>query len=156
MVVSLSRSRAESNRRPLEAAAPASIAQRLCYGKRVMPDLRLDKWLWAARFFKSRTLATAACDGGKVDINDQAAKPSRAVRAGDLLRITLPRSKKIVRVALLSDRRGPGAQARLLYEDLTPPPPPREARVSPPAVRPPGAGRPTKRERRQIDRLQRF
>lgn len=120
-----------------------------------MPDLRLDKWLWAARFFKSRTLATAACDGGKVDINDQAAKPSRAVRPGDLLRITLPRAKKIVRVAALTDRRGPGAQAKLLYEDLTPPPLPREARVPPPAMRPPGAGRPTKRERRQIDRLQR-
>jgi ribosome-associated heat shock protein Hsp15 len=121
-----------------------------------MADLRIDKWLWAARFFKSRTLATAACDGGKVDVNEQAAKPSRAVRPGDLLRITLPRAKKIVRVAALSDRRGPGAQAKLLYEDLTPPPPPREARLSPPAVRPPGAGRPTKRERRQIDRLQRF
>ena len=140
----------------LAFVADASIAQRLCYGKRVMPDLRLDKWLWAARFFKSRTLASAACDGGKVDINDQAAKPSRAVRPGDLLRITLPRAKKIVRVAALSDRRGPGAQARLLYEDLTPASPPREARVPPAAVRPPGAGRPTKRERRQIDRLQRF
>jgi len=133
----------------------ASIAQRLCYGKPVMADLRLDKWLWAARFFKSRTLATAACDGGKVDVNEQAAKPSRAVRPGDLLHITLPRAKKIVRVAALSDRRGPGAQAKLLYEDLTPPPPPREARAAPPAVRPPGAGRPTKRERRLIDRLQR-
>ncbi len=134
----------------------ASIAQRLCYGKPVMADLRLDKWLWAARFFKSRTLATAACDGGKVDVNEQAAKPSRAVRPGDLLHITLPRAKKIVRVTALSDRRGPGAQAKLLYEDLTPPPPPREARAAPPAVRPPGAGRPTKRERRLIDRLQRY
>ena len=121
-----------------------------------MADLRLDKWLWAARFFKSRTLAAAACDGGKVDVNEQAAKPSRVVRPGDLLHITLPRSKKIVRVTALSDRRGPGAVAKLLYEDLTPPPPPRETRVPPPAVRPPGAGRPTKRERRQIDRLQRF
>ena len=130
-----------------------SIAQGLCYGKRVMADLRLDKWLWAARFFKSRTLAAAACDGGKVDVNEQAAKPSRAVRPGDLLRITLPRAKKIVRVIALSDRRGPGALAKLLYEDLTPPPPPREARVPPPAMRPPGAGRPTKRERRQLDRL---
>jgi ribosome-associated heat shock protein Hsp15 len=121
-----------------------------------MADLRLDKWLWAARFFKSRTLASAACDGGKVDVNEQAAKPSRAVRAGDLLEITLPRAKKIVRVIALSDRRGRSVQAKLLYEDLSPPPPPREARVPPPAVRLPGAGRPTKRERRQIDRLHRF
>ena len=97
-----------------------------------MADLRLDKWLWAARFFKSRTLATAACDGGKVDVNEQAAKPSRAVRPGDLLHITLSRAKKIVRIVALSDRRGPGAEAKLLYEDLTPPPPPR-ARPLPPA-----------------------
>jgi len=118
-----------------------------------MAEMRLDKWLWAARFFKSRTLAAAACDGGKVDVNEQAAKPSRALRPGDLLRITLPRGKRIVRVAQLSDRRGPGAQAALLYEDLTPPPPPREARVLPPVIRPRGLGRPTKRERRLIDRL---
>src|SRR4029077_3966791 len=105
---------------PFRAARPrvvtlpsASIAQRLCYGKPVMADLRLDKWLWAARFFKSRTLATAACDGGKVDVNEQAAKPSRGVRPGDLLHVTLPRAKKIVRVVALSDHRGPSAQAKL-------------------------------------------
>lgn len=135
------------------AATPASIAQGLCYGKRVMADMRVDKWLWAARFFKSRSLAAAACDGGKVDLNEQAAKPSRAVRPGDLVRVTLPRGKKLVRVVLLSERRGPGAQAALLYEDLTPPPPPREARIPPPVIRPRGLGRPTKRERRLIDRL---
>jgi ribosome-associated heat shock protein Hsp15 len=121
-----------------------------------MAEMRLDKWLWAARFFKSRTLAAAACDGGKVDVNEQAARPSRAVRSGDLVRVTLPRGKRIVRVAALSDRRGPGAQAALLYEDLTPPPPPRETRVLPPVIRPRGLGRPTKRERRLIDRLDRF
>src|SRR5437867_12371155 len=116
-----------------------------------MEEVRSDKWLWAARFFKSRTLAAAACDGGKVDVNDQAAKPSKVVRAGDRLKITLPRAKRVVRVVALSDRRGPGADAALLYEDLTPPPPPREARPSPPAYRAPGAGRPTKRERRRMD-----
>jgi ribosome-associated heat shock protein Hsp15 len=120
-----------------------------------MSDVRIDKWLWAARFFKSRTLAAAACHGGKVDVNGDAAKPSRSVRPGDLLRITLPRSRRIVRVATLTERRGSGGQAALLYEDLTPLPPPREARVAPPAFRPPGTGRPTKRERRHIDRLSR-
>jgi len=118
-----------------------------------MGELRLDKWLWAARFFKSRTLAASACDGGKVDVNEQRVKPSRALRPGDLLHITLPRGKRIVRVLALSDRRGPGVQAALLYEDLTPPPPPKEERASPPAYRPRGAGRPTKRERRLLDRL---
>ncbi len=120
-----------------------------------MAEARIDKWLWAARFFKSRTLAASACQGGKVDVNDQAAKPSKAVRVGDLLMITLPRSKRIVRVLALSDRRGSGVEAAGLYEDLTPPPPPREART-PPVYRPPGAGRPTKRERRLMDRLTRW
>jgi ribosome-associated heat shock protein Hsp15 len=121
-----------------------------------MADLRIDKWLWAARFFKSRTLAAAACLGGKVDINEQAAKPSRPVRPGDLLHITLPRAKKIVRVRALAVRRGSAAQAALLYEDLTPPPPPKEARIPPPVYRPRGLGRPTKRERRLIDRIARW
>lgn len=118
-----------------------------------MGELRLDKWLWAARFFKSRTLAATACAGGKVDVNEQRAKPSRPLRAGDLLHVTLPRGKRIVRVVTLSDRRGPGAQAALLYEDLTPPPPTREARIPPPVYRPRGAGRPTKRDRRLLDRM---
>jgi ribosome-associated heat shock protein Hsp15 len=115
-------------------------------------QVRLDKWLWAARFFKSRTLAAHACQGGKVDLNDQAAKPARAVRAGDLLQITLPHGKRIVRVVGLSERREAGARAALLYEDLTPPAPPREARITP-AFRTPGAGRPTKRDRRLMERL---
>jgi ribosome-associated heat shock protein Hsp15 len=124
-----------------------------CYGKNLMSDVRIDKWLWAARFFKSRTLAAAACSGGKVDVNGDAAKPARAVRPGDLLRVTLPRIRRIVRVTALAERRGAAREAAALYEDLTPPPPPREARPAPTAYRPPGVGRPTKRERRRIDRL---
>ena len=118
-------------------------------------EMRVDKWLWAARFFKSRTLAADACDGGKVDVNDQAVKPSRLIRPGDRLVVGLPRIRRIVRVLALSERRGSGADAARLYDDLTPPPPPRELRPAPAAYRPPGAGRPTKRERREIDRLSR-
>ena len=125
----------------------------MCYGKNRMADVRIDKWLWAARFFKSRTLAAAACNGGKVHVNGDAAKPSKTVRPGDMLRVTLPRSRRIVRVTALAERRGGASDAAVLYDDLTPPPPPREARPGPPAYRPPGAGRPTKRERRRIDRL---
>jgi len=125
----------------------------MCYGKNQMSDVRIDKWLWAARFFKSRTLAAAACNGGKVHVNGDAAKPSKTVRPGDLLRVTLPRIRRIVRVTTLAERRGGAGDAAVLYDDLTPPPPPREARPGPPAYRPPGAGRPTKRERRRIDRL---
>ena len=119
-----------------------------------MEEVRVDKWLWAARFFKSRTLAATACNGGKVDVNDQGAKPSKAVRAGDRLEITLSRCKRMVRVAALSDRRGSAVQAAVLYDDLTPPPPPKEARTLP-VYRPRGAGRPTKRERRLMDRFRR-
>ena len=119
----------------------------------VTTSLRIDKWLWAARFFKTRSLAADACVGGKVDANDEAAKPAKPVRAGDLIRITLPQGRRrIVKVLVLDDRRGPASAARTLYEDLTPPEPPR-ARQAPPPYRPPGTGRPTKRERRQLDRL---
>ena len=120
-----------------------------------MGDLRLDKWLWAARFFRSRSQATAACDGGKVDVNEQAAKPARLVRSGDLVRITQRDGPRIVRVLVVSDRRGSGTDAAALYEDLTPPRP-REARLAPPLYRAPGSGRPTKRDRRLLDRLPRF
>ena len=116
------------------------------------PSLRIDKWLWAARFFKTRSLAAAACAGGKVDINDEAAKPAKAVRPGDLVKVTVPGGRRVARVVALSERRGPPATARTLYEDLTPPAPPRIGQARPP-YRSPGVGRPTKRQRREIDRL---
>jgi ribosome-associated heat shock protein Hsp15 len=117
-------------------------------------SVRADRWLWAARLFKTRALAAAACSGGKVEVNDQRAKPARLLRAGDLLRVTLPAGRRVVRILGLAERRGPAPTARALYDDLTPPALPR-VRTSPAAYRPPGAGRPTKRERRQLDRLRR-
>jgi ribosome-associated heat shock protein Hsp15 len=114
--------------------------------------VRADKWLYAARLFKTRALAASGCVGGKVEVNDQAAKPSRLLRPGDTLRVTLPTGRCVLRVLAMSDRRGPAAVARTLYENLTPPAP-RRLRPAPPAYRPPGAGRPTKRERRLVDRL---
>jgi ribosome-associated heat shock protein Hsp15 len=115
-------------------------------------SIRIDKWLWAARAFKTRSLASDACDGGKVDVNGEAAKPAKPVRAGDRIEITTPVGRRILKVIALSERRGAAPVARALYEDLTPPAPPR-ARLPKPPYRPPGAGRPTKRERRDIDRL---
>jgi ribosome-associated heat shock protein Hsp15 len=120
-----------------------------------MGEMRADRWLFAARFFKSRTLAASACDGGKVDVNGQAAKRARLVRPGDVVHVTLPPGKRIVRVVGLAERRGRGVEAAVLYEDLTPPPPPRAARGPLPVYRPRGAGRPTKRDRRVIDRASR-
>ena len=118
------------------------------------PDsIRVDKWLWAARVFKTRSLASTACDGGKVDVNDEAAKPARKVRAGDLIRVSLPRGhRRILKVAAIGERRGSAEAAKTLFEDLTPPEPPRPRQV-PPARREAGSGRPTKRERREIERL---
>ncbi len=116
-------------------------------------SIRVDKWLWAARVFKTRSLASTACDGGKVDINAEAAKPARRVRAGDRIEVSLPRGRRrILKVVGVGERRGSAEAARKLFEDLTPPEPPR-SRQAPPPFREPGAGRPTKRERREIDRL---
>jgi len=118
-----------------------------------LDSLRVDKWLWAARVFKTRSLAGAACDGGKVDINDEVAKPARRVRIGDLIAVTLPRGRRrILKVAGVDDQRGSAAVAKALFEDLTPPEPPRPLQAPPPR-REAGAGRPTKRERRAIERL---
>jgi ribosome-associated heat shock protein Hsp15 len=119
-------------------------------------SVRLDKWLWAARVFKTRSLAAAACDGGKVDVNGQAAKPAKGLRPGDVIRVSLPPDRhRVLKVALVGDRRGSASVARALFEDRTPPAPPR-ARLAPPPRRLPGAGRPTKRERRELDRLRRW
>jgi ribosome-associated heat shock protein Hsp15 len=115
-------------------------------------SIRIDKWLWAARAFKTRSIAADACDGGKVDVNGEAAKPAKNVRAGDQIEITTPVGRRILKIVALSDRRRGAPEARALYEDLTPPAPPRLRQPKPP-YRPPGAGRPTKRERRAIDRL---
>ena len=117
--------------------------------------VRLDRWLWAARFYKTRSQAGDACRGGKVDVNGQAAKPHRLVRPGDLIEISYYENRRKARVIALSERRGPASEAQQLYEDLTPPRPPKErafARALAPK-RPAGAGRPTKKERRDIKRL---
>jgi ribosome-associated heat shock protein Hsp15 len=122
----------------------------------VIEAMRLDKWLWAARFYKTRSLAQTACDGGKVDVNGQAAKPSRVIRGGERIHLTMGEWRRELVVRALSERRGPASEARLLYDDLSPPPPPRALRPPRAAVRAPGLGRPTKRERRLHDRLRGF
>ena len=117
--------------------------------------IRIDKWLWAARFYKTRSLAADACDGGKVEVNGHSAKPHKLVRVNDKLSFTHPSGPKEVTVIALSNRRGPAPEARLLYEDHSPPPPPREERpfFAPLPSRLPGFGRPTKRDRRDTERL---
>ena len=112
--------------------------------------VRIDRWLWATRAFRSRSLAAQACDGGKVTVNDVSAKPHKLVRPGDLVTVTTPIGKRQGRVSATAERRGSASVAQTLYEDLSEPMP----RGEPPmARRERGAGRPTKRERRQLGRF---
>ncbi len=131
---------------------------------------RLDKWLWFARLAKTRTLATALVDGGKIRVNKvKVSKPSQNIRSGDVITATVARRVRIFRVCATGVRRGPATEARTLYEELTPASVPimsqeqKSARAGrsasapmsqPAALRDVGSGRPTKRDRRQIDRLQ--
>jgi ribosome-associated heat shock protein Hsp15 len=119
--------------------------------------MRLDKWLWAARFFKTRTLATDAITGGKVQLNDARVKASREVKTADRLEISNGESRWEVTVKALSDKRGPAPEARLLYEESAESISARESqRENRKLVIDPAAdlhGRPTKRDRRQIRRF---
>ncbi len=115
-----------------------------------MSAVRIDRWLCATRIFKSRTLAQAACEGGHVRVNGSAAKPSHAVEVGDHVEAMAPRGPVVVIVTVLEVKRQSPARARELYEDHSPPPPPREERF---AVRARGSARPTKRDRRALARL---
>lgn len=121
-----------------------------------MEKIRIDKWLWAARFFRTRSQASDAVDGGKVHLNGQRVKPAREVRPGDTLIITAGENWEVV-VRGLSERRGPAPEARLLYEETATSLAAREAaRESRRYVADPAAdrqGRPTKRDRRQLGRF---
>lgn len=122
-----------------------------------MERVRLDKWLHAARAFKTRTQATHACDLGRVSVNGQTAKPHRALAVGDRVEIESGDWLRIWVVRELREKPGPKAEAAGAYEDLSPPRPAPDpmARLMrrPPALRQAGAGRPTKRERRDLERL---
>jgi len=114
--------------------------------------LRIDKWLFFARFFKSRSLAATLCASGRVRINRQSIqKAHHAIRVGDVLTFPQGHAIRVVRVAALGMRRGPAGEARTLYEDLSPPASSPELPQA--GERAPGAGRPTKAERRAIERL---
>src|SRR3984957_8697718 len=95
-----------------------SISCKRCYiGKYLMTSVRMDKWLWAARFFKTRALAAKACDLGRIQCSRQPAKPAREVRVGNMLRITNDGGDFEVEVLLLSDTRGPASLAQTLYRE---------------------------------------
>ena len=117
---------------------------------------RIDKWLFFSRAVKSRSLAAKLVVAGRVRINsDKAAQASDLVKPGDVLTITLDRRISVWKVLATGVRRGPAEEARTLYEDMSPPPVPKGEAVPDaiPALREAGSGRPTKKERRQTDRL---
>jgi len=117
-------------------------------------SLRVDKWLWYARFFKSRTLAARMCGARALRINGtRVTKAHHALKAGDVLTFPLGRQIRVIRVCALGTRRGPATEARTLYEDLDPPGRRFASPTPGPGHRNRGAGRPTKAERRATDRL---
>lgn len=121
-------------------------------------SIRIDKWLWHARFFKTRTLAQTQVTAGKIRVNsERISKANRAVKVGDVLTFVKADRVRVIEIMSISSRRGSAPEAQLLYNDLSPEP----AKTSDPdpnvpapvASRERGSGRPTKRERRDIDRL---
>ena len=109
------------------------------------PTDRIDRWLWQARFFKTRSLAARVVSGGDVRVSGaRISKPAQPVGPGDVLTFVQGRGVRVVRIVALATRRGPAAEAQALYEDLTPPTAPAPPRVGP---------RPTKKDRRDLDAL---
>ena len=120
-------------------------------------SVRIDKWLWAARFFKTRSMATDAVDGGKVRLNGERIKPARGVKAGDMLEIDNGSTEWEVVVEGLSETRGPASVAQTLYAETERSIAERQKKAEQRKLfREPGEaikGRPTKRDRRQLDKL---
>ena len=122
--------------------------------------LRADKWLWYARFFKTRSLAAKTCNAGKLRVSGTlVSKAHHKVQPGDVLTFAQGRHVRVIKVVSLAARRGPAAEAQALYEDLKPPSAesrlPKIAGARIPGTRPPGTGRPTKQDRRALDKLRR-
>ena len=122
-----------------------------------MDRVRIDKWLWAARFFKTRSLAERACELGRIESNEVRAKPSRDVRIGDMLRVKNEGGEFIVKVLALSEMRGPAPVAQQLYQESDASREMRmklaEERKAMPHFEATREGKPSKRDRREISRL---
>lgn len=118
---------------------------------------RIDRWLWHARLVRTRTAAAELAESGHVRLNGQrVTAPSRPVKIGDVLTVAMPGRVRILKIEALSERRGGATSAREIYEDLTPPAerePGRNPALAPTGFREPGSGRPTKRERRALEKM---
>jgi ribosome-associated heat shock protein Hsp15 len=116
-------------------------------------SVRLDQWLWSVRMTKTRSDAAAACRGGHVKVNGKSAKPATSVKPGDRVEARLHDRERVLEVVTVVAKRVGAAVAVEYYVDHSPAPPPREDALGATFRRDPGTGRPTKRDRRRLDRL---
>lgn len=130
----------------------AAVAAAEAAGPQSGESVRVDSWIWAVRLVKTRSMGATACKGGHVRVNGQNVKPSHSLRVGDEVRLRQENRERIVVVKRLIRKRVGAPVAAVCYVDNSPPPPPREA-VAPAGIRDRGTGRPTKRDRRELERL---
>ncbi|MFE5219742.1 MULTISPECIES: RNA-binding S4 domain-containing protein [unclassified Streptomyces] len=137
---------------PLDPKTAAAVAAAEAAGAASGETVRIDSWIWAVRLIKTRSLGAAACRGGHVHVNGERVKAAHSVRIGDEVRLRNEGRERIVIVKRLIRKRVGAPVAAQCYVDNSPPPPPREA-IAPAGIRDRGAGRPTKRDRREMERL---
>ncbi|MEU6808487.1 RNA-binding S4 domain-containing protein [Streptomyces sp. NPDC046831] len=137
---------------PVDPKIAAAVAAAEAAGPGDGGSVRIDSWIWSVRLIKTRSTGAAACRGGHVRVNGERVKPAYSVRVGDEVRLRHEGRERVVVVKRLIRKRVGAPVAVQCYIDNSPPPPPREA-VAPIAIRDRGAGRPTKRDRRELERL---
>lgn len=137
---------------PLDPKVAAAVAAAEAAGPGKGETVRIDSWIWAVRLIKTRSLGSTACRGGHVHVNGERVKAAYSVRVGDEVRLRHEGRERIVIVKRLIRKRVGAPVAAQCYIDNSPPPPPREA-VAPAGLRDRGTGRPTKRDRRELERL---
>ncbi len=143
-----------------EGAAPddtdpkiaAAVAAAEAAGPQSGETVRLDSWVWSVRLVKTRSMAATACRGGHIRVNGERVKPAYSVKVGDEVRVRQEGWERVVFVKRLIRKRVGAPVAAQCYVDNSPPPPPREA-IAPAGIRDRGTGRPTKRDRRELERL---
>ncbi|MEU3934133.1 RNA-binding S4 domain-containing protein [Streptomyces sp. NPDC029044] len=145
-------SSADGETRPPDPKVAAAIAAAEAAGPQAGTTVRVDSWIWSVRLVKTRSMGATACRGGHVRVNGERVKPAHGVRVGDEVRLRHEGRERVVIVTRLIRKRVGAPVATQCYVDNSPPPPPREA-VAPAGIRDRGAGRPTKRDRRDMERL---
>ena len=141
-----------SDPQSLDPKVAAAIAAAEAAGPQGASTVRVDSWIWSVRLVKTRSMGATACRGGHVRVNGERVKPAHGVRVGDEVRLRHEGRERVVVVTRLIRKRVGPPVATQCYTDNSPPPPPREA-VAPAGIRDRGAGRPTKRDRREMERL---